>query len=441
MQRFFPGLLCLLLLSACSVSQRNSLHKTLKIKRSVEHSAVFSKSFTGFSLFDPAARKMLVDVQGDHYFTPASTTKILTLAASLALLPDTLPGMQLISKADTLWIRGTADPTFLHPRFQHWQTCRDTLLSPAYNAMKLCYAAHKLKDARFAPGWAWEDYNEGFQPERSTMPIYGNCVLINADGKTKTTIQPALPEFAFGVQSSDEGADVVRMEHQNFWKLKPNTTVENEVSPMYSVPVARLLSDTLHREIADLADATFDPGSLYPVQTIPSTPLDTVLRRMMYQSDNFVSEQLLLMCSGAKFNVFQQEQAIQWVLDSLLKNLPQRPKWVDGSGLSRYNLNTPNSLIAVLDHLWQNYPTDRLLALFPAGGQQGTIGDWYAGPEGKPYVFAKTGSMGGVQCLSGYVVCKSGKVLIFSFMHNNFVGSGKPWKQEMQRILEMVRLL
>jgi len=111
----------------------------------------------------------------------------------------------------------------------------------------------------------------------------------------------------------------------------------------------------------------------------------------------------------------------------------------DGSGLSRYNLVTPRYLSGVLGARWQQQPHERLFDLFPAGGRDGTLSEWYTGPDGKPYVYAKSGSMTGVQCLSGYVVGKSGKVLIFSFMHNNFTGNGKPWTEAMQRILEQMR--
>ncbi|MCY7331047.1 MAG: D-alanyl-D-alanine carboxypeptidase, partial [Saprospiraceae bacterium] len=54
------------------------------------------------------------------------------------------------------------------------------------------------------------------------------------------------------------------------------------------------------------------------------------------------------------------------------------------------------------------------------------------------WLFAKTGSMGGVVCISGYLRTRRGKTLIFSFMNNNFVGSAKPWRLEMRRILELV---
>nr|MBP6826456.1 D-alanyl-D-alanine carboxypeptidase [Saprospiraceae bacterium] len=127
-----------------------------------------------------------------------------------------------------------------------------------------------------------------------------------------------------------------------------------------------------------------------------------------------------------------------WMLDSVLADLPQRPRWVDGSGLSRYNLASPRDFSTILLKLWNEQPRERLFSLFPAGGMNGTVADWYKGKDGKPYVFAKSGSMSGVQCLSGYVLTKKGKVLVFSFMNNNFVGSGKPWKLEMQRVLQYI---
>ena len=164
-----------------------------------------------------------------------------------------------------------------------------------------------------------------------------------------------------------------------------------------------------------------------------------VLRRMMHQSDNFIAEQMLIVCAGVKFDLLQQDTLIKWMLDSSLSKLPQRPRWVDGSGLSRYNLLTPQSLTQVLQKLWNEQPHQQLLSIFPAGGISGTLLDWYAGKDGKPYVFAKTGTMSGVHCLSGYILCKSGKTLIFSFMHNNFVGSSRAWKVEMQRLLEQIR--
>jgi D-alanyl-D-alanine carboxypeptidase/D-alanyl-D-alanine-endopeptidase (penicillin-binding protein 4) len=159
----------------------------------------------------------------------------------------------------------------------------------------------------------------------------------------------------------------------------------------------------------------------------------------MHQSDNFIAEQLLLLCAGQKTGILKQDTLIRWAKDSIFSFLPQKIRWVDGSGLSRYNLNTPQNNVAILFRLWQMQPQKRLFSLFPEGGNSGTLKGWYKSKDGTPYIYAKSGSMSGVQCLSGYLITRKGKVLIFSFMHNNFVGSGKAWKTAMQEILEQIR--
>jgi D-alanyl-D-alanine carboxypeptidase/D-alanyl-D-alanine-endopeptidase (penicillin-binding protein 4) len=68
----------------------------------------------------------------------------------------------------------------------------------------------------------------------------------------------------------------------------------------------------------------------------------------------------------------------------------------------------------------------------------GTIRNWYGGQE-SAYVYAKTGTLSNKHCLSGYLRTKSGRLLIFSFMHNNYVGSSTPVKEEMEKVLDWLR--
>jgi D-alanyl-D-alanine carboxypeptidase/D-alanyl-D-alanine-endopeptidase (penicillin-binding protein 4) len=147
------------------------------------------------------------------------------------------------------------------------------------------------------------------------------------------------------------------------------------------------------------------------------------------------------MCAKQRFDTLQESPVLRWATDSLFKAAPDEVRWVDGSGLSRYNLLSPNFLSGVLLELWKTQKDQkRLLSLFPAGGQSGTLANWFAPPAGKPpYVFAKTGSMGGVYCLSGYLRADSGKWYVFSFMYNNFTGSNIPCKEEIQRLLGKIR--
>ena len=425
------------LLSSCAVFKSRETRSALKIRREVAHSPVFSKSFTGFTLLDPASGKTLADFNGERYFTPGSNTKILTLATCLAVLKDSVPGFIWYEYKNVIGIIPIGDPTFLHPKFQAWQTLYNELKTS--NKQIFIDLWHKGESSPLGPGWSWDDADFNYSAERSFFPLYGNVKRVFANQEGEINIEPAYWTKLLRVW--DFMPDSITQSETN--EVITNGKVDQHFEEWLPVRssvnyIQELLADTLHRPFmyGDSGDGervvSVDPPYRY------STPIDTVLRRMMHQSDNFIAEQMMLVCAGLKFDRLEQEELIKWMLDSTLTNLPQRPRWVDGSGLSRYNLMTPQSIAQVLQKLWQEQPHKHLLSLFPAGGISGTIMDWYAGKAGKPYVFAKTGGMTGVQCLSGYVVCKSGKVLIFSFMHNNFIGSSRPWKTEMQRILEQI---
>jgi D-alanyl-D-alanine carboxypeptidase/D-alanyl-D-alanine-endopeptidase (penicillin-binding protein 4) len=442
-------LFSLLLFASCATSRHAERRFSKKIQKEVAKSPVFNRAFTGFTLLDPETGRTLADVNGDKYFTPASNTKILTLATCLEVLGDSVPGIQFIQTKDTFYFRGTGDPTFLHPNFVEWQSV--FLMLKTAMQSEMVFSWKNWKDGRFGPGWAWDDYMEEYSAERSPMPTYGNVAVVRRNGtgwvSTPRWVQPKpspLLRFKLAPVHRDE-----RIEAYNYF---PNDTFpvgyEQKIPLHFSESnrtLTTILMDTLNWRMISEWPGIFVEG-LFKGLNIPdtgwhtlySTPLDTVLRRMMYQSDNFIAEQMLLVCAGQKFDILQQDTMIKWMLDSVLTSLPQRPRWVDGSGLSRYNLISPRDLSQVLFKLWKEQPHDYLLSLFPAGGVNGTVADFYKGKNGKPYVFAKTGGMSGVHCLSGYIVTKRGKTLIFSFMHNNFVGSNRAWKEEMQRILEMI---
>lgn len=406
------------------------------LERDIRRSEVFSKAFTGFALLDPAKGKTLCAVNANQYFTPASNTKILTLYASLRVLGDSLPALHVQTRGDSVHVQPTGDPSFLHPDFKDWQ--KTAAFLKEVPGQTLVMHEPPGQPLPFGPGWSWDDFDEAYSPERSAWPIYGNVRRVFAPKPDSLAIEPDFwtpflqkkTDILGGISASDPENRVFYSSKSTF---KPN--FERWV-PIHGVQskLAILLEDTLKRKIV------VDPHSLRGQRkTLYACPADTVYRRLMYESDNFIAEQLLLLCAGVKFDTLDAAKTIQWMQNNEFSGLDLKPKWVDGSGLSRYNLNTPNTLVRILLQLWQEQPKERLFDLFPAGGLSGTISDWYKNTNAPPYVFAKTGSMSGVHCLSGYLVAKSGKVLIFSFMHNNFTGSSKPYKAEMQRFLSKVK--
>jgi D-alanyl-D-alanine carboxypeptidase/D-alanyl-D-alanine-endopeptidase (penicillin-binding protein 4) len=142
------------------------------------------------------------------------------------------------------------------------------------------------------------------------------------------------------------------------------------------------------------------------------------------------------MCSDVLSDSLQPEIAIRYVKENFLSDLQDEPIWVDGSGLSRFNLFTPRSIIQLWLKINAIVPRERLFALLAAGGKSGTIKNWYKGD--KPYIFGKTGSLSNNHSLSGFLVTKSGKTLMFSFMSNNFVTPSSKVRTNMEDVLKMI---
>ena len=173
-------------------------------------------------------------------------------------------------------------------------------------------------------------------------------------------------------------------------------------------------------------------------QTLYGIKSDSLYTRMMHESDNFIAEQLLILSASTLTDSLDSQIARTHILENQLKDLKQQPRWVDGSGLSRYNLFTPQNMVAVLDKLYQDISRERLFSIFPAGGITGTLKNRFKGDD-EPYLFAKSGSLSNNYCLSGYLVTTSGKTLIFSFMNNHFKQSTSEERLYMERIFKLLR--
>lgn len=412
-----------------------------KLRKLVAQDPVFQQAFTGFTLMDAERGKILFDFHGDQHFIPASTNKLLTLYACLNTWKDSLPAFKYVSSNQFLFIQPTGDPTFLHPKFQAWQSGFNFIQShPAYQkGFILPLQSDEL--GGLGPGWAWDDAGEAYSAERSTFPVYGNLKRIYSIHPHRLTVAPAYWRAYLRADTSVQAKQNIIHFGDNHLAYNPLDSFPSDFEAWFPVHKSTqylidLLADTLHQPFDRYQEMPNLASKLWY-----SAPTDTVYRRMMYESDNFVAEQLLLMCSLEKTGTILPDRFMAWAKDSLFCFFPQKIRWVDGSGLSRYNLNTPQNNVALLYHLWKQIPQTRLFNLFPAGGKSGTLKAWYQIETGEAYIWAKSGSMSGVQCLSGFIFTRKGKVLIFSFMINNFVGSGKPWKLKMQHVLEQIRLI
>ena len=388
-------------------------------------------------LYDPAAEKVLFEHNAGKYFTPASNIKILSFYTGLKLLKDSIPAINYGIVNDTLYFQGTGDPTFLHPEFSYSKVF-DFLKS---RSETLVLIPNEVSETAFGPGWAWEDYNYAFSAERADFPIFGNLVTFSVSEGSDLNISPFYFRSNVQIDSLKSSKRVQRAYLKNQFEIPLfDTSGFRQVVPFkYSSQLAaQLLSDTLKKEV--LIKNKF-PENISQKQKIYSIPVDSLYKPMLQQSDNFLAEQLLLVAAGEVTDTIQTQKAISYMLENHLNDLPDGIRWVDGSGLSRYNLLTPRSMVHLLTKINREVPRERLLQLFPAGGDSGTLEKDYIPPAGKPpYVYAKTGTLNNNHSLSGFLITSKGKFLIFSFMNSNYVVPTTVIKSRMEGVLRNIYL-
>jgi len=433
------------------------------LRQRLDSSRVLRRHQVGVALADAATGEVLFGYDEARFFTPASTMKLLTLSAGLSLLGDSLPSLRYFSRGDTLFFQGTGDPTFLHG---------DVSSRRAYSFLagrreKLLAYCDIATEPAYGPSWAWDDYAYYFQPERAAFPVFGNTVRFygqlptpakpGAVGALAALPQrvrvlprhfapltaPAGPGFRLSPDQDDE-EHVFRPPLENrFTYLSDGKKWVDELPFRTSrTLLLRLLGDTLRRAIVG---TSWRPRAARgdSIRTLRGLPVDSVYRRMLRVSDNFLAEQVLLM-AGTRVGYrdsLSGRRVIRQLLRTELARLPDAPVWVDGSGLSRLNLLTPRTLSALLVRLHGQVDEKRLLSLLAAGGGQGTLRRRYfeAGPPKAPFFWGKTGTLTHTCCLAGYLRCQSGRLLAVVFFNNNLPGDDQPTRDTMQRLLTEVR--
>ena len=417
----FIAVATIMILSACSVRQAQ---KTLLNSEGVKGAHV------GIAIYNDSKEQWLSKYQSDHYFTPASNVKILATYLGLQFLGDSLPGWKMAENADTLFLMPLGDPSFMHPEFKY-QPVVDIIKNT--NKQVVIVANNQDQFEIFGSGWSWADYAEDYQPERSRMPIYGNVVHFYQSNKKLEAIKP----FYFFKDIVDLG----KAEEKNWSRSRTGnrffTTNENNKSKYFQVPFSQedmpmvkaleLLNDTLGKKISFQKQSTL-PATSY--KTIKTVPTDSLLKIMMLRSDNFYADQIVLMASEQLFGKMDDAALLDSTKKLFFADLPQKMRWADGSGLSRYNLNTPENYIAILQQMHAKFGEARVKNIFEKGGE-GTISAYYKNFPGTMY--AKTGTLGGQVALSGFIYTPKQQKLYFSVLVANHMS---PSSTQVRRAVE-----
>lgn len=458
----------LLILSACSTQKQIAK----SAKEDVLSTKALQAAHVGISIFDPATNKYLYNYQGDKYFVPASNAKLPTCYAAMKYLGDSLVGLRYgipdrVGYKKTIVIEPSGDPTFFH---------KDYKANPVFNFLKksienkedIFFLLKKNSFNRWGSGWSWNDYEESYMAERSAFPLFGNTIEISFnekfDGKKpplyKERMLKAFPKIFDSLVNEanwfpewrNKKFEVKRDINANkFSIVTANNTFNHQTIPFVTNDwgsAIEFLTDTLlirenlatkgENEVyfMEYEDAEGDETKITNWHTIHSQPTDSLLKPMMHRSDNFFAEQSLLMISNEMLGFMNDEKIIDTLLKTDFKDLPQKPRWADGSGLSRYNLFTPQDFVFILNKMKNEFGMERLKVILPTGGE-GTISSYYKADSG--YIYGKTGTLSGVVAFSGFLYTKKGKLLIFSTLVNNHRASATDVRRAVEKFIQGIR--
>lgn len=191
-----------------------------------------------------------------------------------------------------------------------------------------------------------------------------------------------------------------------------------------SLDAAKRLQST-HREEHKLA-------------SVRTQPLSESLKVMMKTSNNLYAEMMLRNLGAQATGLGSVDTGVA-ALEKFLEKTGNSKNSVslnDGSGLSRKNLITPESVVRVLQYMDQHLHRDVFLDMLPVAGRDGTLRNRLKKGPAFERVLAKTGSIDFVNTLSGFAMAKSGERLAFSIMVNNSNATSREVREAIDAICE-----
>ncbi len=373
---------------------------------SLVNDPMFAHAQLGILIVDPATGDTLYSRNAGKLFMPASNQKVLSGAVALAQLGPDFRFNTVIAKRGSqrgsvlqgdLIVIGRGDPTISN-RFHGNAADAMSSIADSIRARGITRVTGSLRqggnafpDSIYGYGWEWDDlsgssgapvdellYNEGMV----TRPA-------KIDGRdTTVSVATRTPGYAY-------------------------------LSALYLAMSRRGIAvDGLVDLDVDSLTAPYD--TLYAFQ---SPPLREVLKHFLKPSQNQIGEVLLKTLGLEKTGVGTADsgaavitrQLGEWGVDSTGVVV------YDGSGLSRHDLVSPETMVKTLVAMMRDSTTFSVFYdALPIAGVDGTIRTRMAGTAAANNLRAKTGTIEFVRSLSGYVSTADDQLLVFSFLANHF---------------------
>jgi D-alanyl-D-alanine carboxypeptidase/D-alanyl-D-alanine-endopeptidase (penicillin-binding protein 4) len=385
---------------------------------------MFRTANWGVLVVDPLSGDTLYSHNAGKLFMPASNQKLLTGATALTQLgPDfrfvtrfATNGPQRDSTLDgDLIVVGRGDPTFSDSMRagdyrNAFRDMADSLSSRGIRRIRgsLRRAGDAFPDSTYGFGWQVDDL-------RTSSGAVVDELFVNEGLLPGKRVRP--------------NGDTVSA-----------PVVIREPAGAFLDALAAALSER-HITLDGSADAraALPDSGLLPIFELRSPPLSAILARMAKPSQNQIAEILFKTLALEKTGIGTADSARRVVERQLLAwgALPDGFAVRDGSGLSRHDYVTPETIVRVLDAMRTSRDFPVWYDALPIAGVDGTISARMKGTPAERNVRAKTGTVDKARSLSGYVTTADGRMLLFSLLCNNFTVPNR----EVERVQDAILVL
>lgn len=417
----------------------------------------------------------LYAIDAQRYFLPASNVKLLTTAAALHQLGPqfrirtSVYGVGPSSRLTTLRVQGRGDPGLTDAQL--------SVLAQQLGQQGLRQVDQLIGDDNYFDGpainptWEVEDIQATYGAPINNLILNQNAVELKL--RPQAIGQPLRVEWANPAEAKN-------------WRIK-NSAIAVEATESGSVAINRELGQPviqitgqlpINSEPESVAVAVPDPAqhflqsfqralvaqyiSVSQIQVassfrmagerelaaIDSLPLAQLLFQTNQESNNLYAESLLRslgVVAGKSREVNQPETATYSMAERGLAAVkttltglgvdPESYVIVDGSGLSRHNLVSPEALVQTLKAMAKSSGAGIYRASLPVAGVSGTLQNRFQNTPAQGVLQAKTGTLNGVSALSGYLNSPNFQPLVFSILVNQSDQSGSSLRQAIDEIV------
>lgn len=424
----------------------------------------FSNGIWGVSIQSLVTGEYFYKKNENKLFMPASNQKLLTSAAGLLLLGPMYRFKTEVYSTGVidgsilngdLIIKGFGDPT-ISGRFNNddmtkiFRDWADTLLALGIDEINgnILGDDNAFDDKGLGEGWAWDYESDWFAAPSGALSFNDNCIdiVVKPGKKGEQAVLGITPETKYAIilnkvltvgKDSNTNVQIYRERGTNVISvfgsiregddsLKVYATINNPTQ-YFVVTLKDILQKkgiTVSGFASDIDDLT-DPSGYSKAKllfTHHSVFLKDILKVLNKNSHNFYAEQLLKTIgfeTKGYGTAARGIDAVKSILNKIGINTDNM-EIVDGSGLSRLNLISPNQITVLLNYMYKSEVFTYFYNSLPVGGIDGTMANRVRKTRAQNNVRAKTGYINGVRSISGYIFTGDKEPVAFSIIANNF---------------------